>query len=80
MAQLTVRQLDDVVAARLRERAAAAGHSMEQEVRDILTAACANPEVVLARLRSRLASYGDRRFGDSGELVRAMRDERSGLG
>jgi antitoxin FitA len=80
MAQLTIRQLDDVVAARLRERAAAAGHSMEQEVREILSAACADPEAVLARLRSRLASYGDRRFSDSGELVRAMRDERSGLG
>jgi plasmid stability protein len=80
MAQLTIRQLDDVVAARLRERAATAGHSMEQEVRDILTAACADLEAVLARLKSRLASYGDRRFSDSGELVRGMRDERSGLG
>ncbi len=48
-------------------------------MREILTAACADPEAVLAGLRSRLASHGNRRFSDSGELVRAMRDERSGL-
>jgi plasmid stability protein len=79
MARLTIHHLDDLVAARLRERAVAAGHSMEQEVREILTAACADPEAVLAGLRSRLASHGNRRFSDRGELVRAMRDERSGL-
>ena len=80
MARLTIRHLNDVVAARLRKRAAGAGRSLEQEVREILTAACADPEAVLAGPEARLASCGDRRFSDSGELVRAMRDERSGLG
>jgi plasmid stability protein len=34
LATLTVGQLDDEVMARLRQQAAAAGHSMEQEARD----------------------------------------------
>lgn len=78
MAQLTIRQLDDTVAARLRERAAAAGRSMEHEVREILTAACADPSIVVARLEERLASYRGRRLTDSAEIVRKMRDDRGG--
>ena len=76
MAQLTIRQLDDTVVARLRERAAAAGRSMEQEVREILTSACADPDAVVSRLRQRLDAYGGRVFSDSAEIVREMRDER----
>ncbi|MFT4298683.1 MAG: plasmid stabilization protein [Aeromicrobium sp.] len=41
MATITVRHLDDEVRARLRIRAAGRGHSMEAEVRAILTAAVA---------------------------------------
>jgi plasmid stability protein len=77
MAQLTIRQLDDTAAARLRERAAAAGRTLEQEAREILTTACADPSAVLARLRSRLASYPEKPFADVTEVVRQMRDERS---
>ena len=76
MAQLTIRQLDDTVVARLRERAAAAGRSMEQEVSEILTSACADPDAVVSRLRQRLDAYGGRVFSDSAEIVREMRDER----
>jgi plasmid stability protein len=77
MAQLTIRQVDEQVVARLRERAVAAGRSMEQEVREILAAAVeVEPVNVVARLQARLASYGGRTFSDSSELVRAMRDER----
>ena len=36
IATLTIRNLDDAVRNRLRERAAAHGHSMEEEVRQIL--------------------------------------------
>ena len=39
MASITVRNLDDGLKRRLRIRAAENGHSMEQEVRDILRAA-----------------------------------------
>jgi plasmid stability protein len=39
MGMVTVRDLDDRVKARLRERAARRGHSMEAEIREILAAA-----------------------------------------
>lgn len=39
MATMTIRNLDDDVKARLRVRAAQHGHSMEEEVRNILRAA-----------------------------------------
>jgi antitoxin FitA len=42
MAQLVIRKLDTETKERLRRRAARRGHSMEQEVRDILCAALAN--------------------------------------
>jgi plasmid stability protein len=80
MAQLTIRRLDDQVVTRPRVRAAAAGHSMEQEARNILEAATqTDNSEILERLRARLAPYGEREFEDGGELVRRMRDERSGL-
>jgi hypothetical protein len=76
MGQITIRQLDDAVVARLRERTAAAGRSMEQEVREILTSVCADPEAILSRLRRRQRSHGGRVFSDSAEVVRRMRDDR----
>lgn len=77
MAQITIRQLDDSLVARLRKRAAAAGRSMEQEVREILAAACADQAGVVERLRERHAAYGGRVFSDSAEIVREMRDQRT---
>ena len=77
MAQLIIRQLDDSVMARLRERATASGRSLEDEVRTILAAACADSTVIIARLRKRLAAYRGRRFTDSRDIVRRMRDERA---
>lgn len=58
MATLTIRQLDDRVRARLRERAAAHGRSMEAEVREILREAVDDHEdrslaSVFERFRSR---------------------------
>lgn len=41
MANLTIRRLDDQVKARLRVRAAQNGRSMEEEARELLTAALA---------------------------------------
>lgn len=46
MATLTVRNLPDETRDRLREQAARSGHSMEAEVRDILTRAAAEGEGV----------------------------------
>ena len=76
MARIIIRHLDDAVVARLHERAAAAGRSMEQEVREILTSVCADPEAIVSRLRQRQKSYGGRVFSDSAEIVRQMRDDR----
>jgi plasmid stability protein len=41
MATITIRRLDDAVKARLRIRAASHGRSMEEEARQVLTAALA---------------------------------------
>jgi plasmid stability protein len=79
MAQLTIRQLDEEVISRLRQRAARAGHSMEQEARELLTrATLPDRRQVVAMLKAHRAGFGDRVFSDSGELIREMRDERSG--
>ena len=43
MARLTIRDLEDDVKARLRVRAAQHGHSMEEEVREILRRAVRGP-------------------------------------
>lgn len=80
MAQLTIRNLEERIVSALRQRAAAAGHSMEQEARHILANAVrVDKAQIIERLRARRASYGDRVFDDSADLVRQMRDERSGL-
>jgi plasmid stability protein len=62
MAQLVVRNLEETVKARLRRRASRHGHSMEEEVRDILRNAV-KPEGAAAtalgsRIRSRFARIG----------------------
>jgi plasmid stability protein len=62
MAQLVVRNLEEGVKARLRQRASRHGHSMEEEVRDILRNAV-KPESRTAmglgsRIRSRFTGIG----------------------
>lgn len=62
MASLTIRNLDDALKRRLRVRAAERGHSMEEEVRDILRAAL-NQEAAPARnlaeaIRARIQPLG----------------------
>lgn len=42
MAMVTVRGLDETVKSRLRERAARRGHSMEAEIREVLTRSVAD--------------------------------------
>lgn len=62
MAQLVVRNLEEGLKARLRRRANQHGHSMEQEVRDILrNAVKAEGRTTMAlgsRIRSRFAGIG----------------------
>lgn len=62
MAQLVVRNLEETVKTQLRRRASRHGHSMEEEVRDILRNAVKSggrQAVALgSRLRSRFAACG----------------------
>jgi plasmid stability protein len=82
MATLSIRNLPDDVHARLRLRAARAGHSMEAEARQILTEACAEPPPELDS--ADLAAFVDELYGrekPSGvvdELIAERRREAEG--
>ncbi|RYG45380.1 Arc family DNA-binding protein [bacterium] len=67
MAQVLVRQLDDDVVARLKERAKSNGRSLEAEIRTILREATADPIEELQRIRESLLN---RRFSDSSDIIR----------
>lgn len=56
MAQLIVRNIDEDVKARLKQRAEAHGHSMEEEVRQILLAAAIQPIKEESGLGTRIAA------------------------
>jgi antitoxin FitA len=77
MAQVIIRNLDDAVVQRHRERAAKNGRSLEQELRDVLTrAATLTVEEKLAiadRIRA-MTPPGPR--PDSTDLIREDRDSR----
>ena len=60
MAQLLVRNLEEDVKARLRRQADRHGHSMEEEVRDILRNAVGAKELPTAPLGSRLRQRFER--------------------
>ena len=72
MAQVVVRNIEDDVKARLKQRATQHGRSMEEEVRNILRDAVAGPARAPVKLGSRIAA----RFADVGltdELPRLRR-------
>ena len=75
MGQLTVRDLDDEVIARLRARAAANGRSLEAEHRALLEEAAGiggeDFATAAARLRAELSG---RPHSDSADLIRLDRD------
>jgi antitoxin FitA len=56
MAQLLVRNLENSVKARLQRRAKRHGHSMEEEVRDILRAAVIKEDIPSVGLGTELAA------------------------
>jgi plasmid stability protein len=62
MASITVRNFDDGLKQRLRIRAATHGHSMEEEVRDILRVALASdsasPRNLADSIRARVETIG----------------------
>jgi plasmid stability protein len=78
MSQLLIPDVDEATLARLRERAARHGRTIEMEVKAILAAAL--PPTVppdqwaaINALREELAASG-RTFSDSAELIREDRD------
>ncbi len=77
MSQITIRRLDAAILQGLETRAAAAGHSMEQEARKILEAAVLpSHEGIAERLRLAMASRRPSRgetYSDSASLVRRAR-------
>jgi plasmid stability protein len=77
MAQVLIRQLDERVVAILREQARARGVSLEQSLRELLTAAARQGSVVqqrLAELRRQTPVPGRELAVD--DLIRVGRDER----
>ena len=77
MAQVLIRQLDDRVVEALRARAKAQGLSLEQSLRDLLTAAVRQDNALrdeLARLRATTPAAG--RCLDVAALIREDRDGR----
>lgn len=77
MAQVLIRQLDEQVLAALKARARAQGVSLEQSLRDLLTAAARDGESLraeLARLRATTPAAG--RSLDVAALIREDRDGR----
>jgi plasmid stability protein len=77
MAQVLIRQLDDQVVAALRARARARGVSLEQSLRDLLTAAARETNSLreeLVRLRATTPAAG--RSLDVAALIREDRDGR----
>jgi antitoxin FitA len=77
MARVLVRNLDDDVVDALKDKAKLRGHSLEQELRDILAEAARprrDERVALADQVRRLTL--DRPQSDSTDLVREDRDQR----
>jgi plasmid stability protein len=81
--QLTIRRRSRTVIDRLKQRASAAGHSMAEEARQILSQTVLKDQ--LARQRAWLQEmeatrrelFGDRVFPDSSGLFSELRDERT---
>jgi antitoxin FitA len=77
MAQVIVRNLDDEVVSSLKLKAELKGHSLEQELRDILKqAAGLTKEEKLALIDSIRAKQKQRLKDDSTDLIREDRDTR----
>jgi len=77
MAQVLIRKLDESVVKRLKETAVLHGHSLEQEVRDILTQAAKPKPEERRALAERLQKLSKWTGGpDSTQMIREDRDSR----
>lgn len=77
MAQVIVRNLDDDVVSSLKFKAELHGHSLEQELREILKRAAELTAAEKVALADRIRAMQDRPLGtESVELIREDRDSR----
>ena len=78
MVQVVIRNLDDRVVAALKRKAEMRGHSLEQELRDILSSAARlmTTERVAAANRVRAMTPAGLDQTDSADLIRDDRDSR----
>lgn len=77
MPDLLVRNLDEDTVARLKARAAAAGRSLQSELKTILEQQVSpDRDALLLRLDEIRDSYRGRDLTDSADLIRELRDER----
>lgn len=78
MAQILVRNLDDKVVQKLKERAKNRGRSLQAEVRMILQDAAGRDMMTMEEARrfseKVAARWGKKKFPDSAELIREDRD------
>lgn len=78
MAQITIRNVDDAVLQALRRRAAAAGHSMEEEARRSLAIATGiDRDGTRAQLDAARAILSGHEDQDAEDLIREIRDQRA---
>ncbi len=78
MGKLLIRNLDDAVIEKLRQRAVAKGNSMEEEARQTLARAVGvDLEAWLADVEAFAASLGESEGPTSEVLVRELREERA---
>ena len=81
MVDLEVRQSDDRVVAVLKERARRRGISLEEEVRQTLTASvAADREASLRRAAAVRAAIAERRGGPTSDSAPIIREERDAWG
>jgi plasmid stability protein len=75
MKQVIIRNLEDHVVETLKCRAERKGTSLEQELRDIVTAdAMSERQEFVAKLAAFRANLGDRNFPDMTAMIREDRD------
>ena len=77
MAQLLVRDIDEALVNQLKEQAKEHHRSLQGQVKLILETHCHSQvkmDKVLKNLRAFHASFGDRKFSDSTEMIREDRN------
>lgn len=80
MAQVHVRNLDDVVVRELRERAVRHGRSLEAELRELLTAEAMRPRLEVAAELDRLGHAMRAEQAEPSDSTAWLRQERERIG